>query len=357
MVVGRGVRGFVEPNDALDCGNSGTTTRLLAGVAAGYPATVRFTGDVSLSRRPMARVARPLTAMGASVELEGGHLPMTIRGGTLAPLRWATGVASAQVKSAILLAGLVGGVPVQVTEPSRSRDHTERMLARIGATVVTEGTTVTLEPVTALDALDVGVPGDPSSAAFFVALAGLADGGELVLRNVALNETRTGFVRAVRAMGAAVEVMGGTDEAGERVGDLRVGPATLRSIAVTGDDVPAMIDELPMLACLAARARGTTVIRGARELRLKESDRISALVSNLRTLGVDVEELPDGLAVTGGEGVLRGRVATHGDHRIAMAFGVLSALRGSDIDVDDRECVSVSYPRFWEDLERVVVHR
>jgi 3-phosphoshikimate 1-carboxyvinyltransferase len=354
-ITGRGLRGLRAPGFDLDCGNSGTTVRLAAGIAAGHPFASRFVGDDSLSRRPMRRVARPLTAMGATVELEHGDgLPMTVRGGALAPIDWTTESASAQVKSAILLAGLVGGVPVSVTEPAASRDHTERMLRRLGAPVRIAGTTVRLEPVARIHSLDLTVPGDPSSAAFFVALASLATSGELVLRDVCLNDTRVGFLRAMERMGARVTVEAAAEQGGEPVGSLRVGPAPLAAIEVVGSDVPAMIDELPILACVAARAAGTTVITGAAELRVKESDRITTMVSNLRALGADAEELPDGLRVTGRDAPLRGQIRTGGDHRVAMAFAVLGALPGNQIEIDDPTCVEVSYPGFWTDLRRVV---
>ena len=350
-IPGCGLRGLCPPSADLDCGNSGTTARLVAGIAAGHPFASRFVGDDSLSRRPMRRVARPLAAMGATIEFEKGDgLPMTVRGGALAPIDWRTESASAQIKSAVLLAGLVGGVPVTVSEPVQSRDHTERMLRSAGALVRWADASVGLEPTSRIDALELDIPGDPSSAAFFVALAALAKRGELVLRDVCLNETRLGFLRAIERMGARPVVEPEREHGGEPVGSIQAGPASLVGIEVGGSDVPAMIDELPMLACVAARAEGTTVITGAGELRIKESDRIATVVSNLRALGVDAEELPDGLRVTGGDVPLRGRVRTKGDHRIAMAFGVLGALPGSAIEIDDPACVAVSYPGFWTDL-------
>jgi 3-phosphoshikimate 1-carboxyvinyltransferase len=305
----------------------------------------------------MRRIARPLEAMGARVELDDGHLPMTITGGALAPILWESEVASAQVKGAILLAALCAGVPATVGEPAPTRDHTERMLRALGVAVRADGATVSLEPADRLPAFDLQVPGDPSAAAFLVALATLADGGELVIRGVGLNPGRTGFLRALRRMGGDVEVTEERDEGGEPVGSLVVRPAPLRAIEVDGSDVPAMIDELPVLAALAARAAGTTVVRGAAELRVKESDRIAAVVSNLRSLGVAAEEQEDGFVITGGDAPLRGRVVAHADHRIAMAFGVLGALPGSEVELDDRGCVAVSYPAFWEDLRRVTSER
>jgi len=350
----RGARALRAPSTDLDCGNSGTTTRLMAGIAAGCDFRSRFIGDASLSKRPMRRVARPLVAMGARIELESDDgLPMVIEGGALQSIAWSSETASAQIKSAILLAGLVGGVPVEVTEPSRSRDHTERMLRALGARVTIEGTRVRLEPLGALAPLDVRVPADPSSAAFFIALATLVHGAPLRVPNVCLNPTRTGFFDVLRTMGGAVEIEQGPEQGGEPTGTIQASYSQLRAVSVSEAQVPSMIDELPLLACVGARARGTTEIRGAAELRVKESDRIATVVSNLRAIGASADELPDGLVVTGSATPLRGRVITHGDHRIAMAFGVLGALPGNDIQVDDPACVAVSYPGFWDDLARV----
>ena len=371
---GVGLQGLTAPHAPLQCGNSGTTVRLMSGVVAGSPIRAQFIGDASLSRRPMRRVARPLEAMGARVTIDGSAdgLPMTVEGGALRPLAWTTETASAQTKSAILLAGLVAGVTVTVMEPGRSRDHTERLLSALGVRIerasggvpdddaatgdpMAATERVTLFPVASLPPLDIRVPGDPSSAAFFAAVAALSPGGQIVLPDVLTNETRAGFMQALRSMGASVDEAPATAMgAGERVGTLRVRGGSLRGIALGAAQVPAMIDELPLLACVAARAQGETVITGAAELRVKESDRITAVVENLRALGVEADELPDGIRIVGTPSPLRGAVRTHADHRIAMAFGVLSMLEGSDIEIDDPHCVSVSYPNFWEDLRRVV---
>ena len=353
VIAGAG-RALRQPSVDLDCGNSGTTTRLMAGVVAASDLVATFVGDASLSRRPMRRIARPLEAMGASIELPPhGGLPMTIRGGTLHDVEWQSEVASAQVKSAILLAALVAGVRATVTEPTRSRDHTETMLAARGAAVRIDGLTVTLEAKSRLVAADTEVPGDPSSAAFFAGLAAMADAGELRLQNVCVNETRTGFFRQIEAMGARVREENRRLLGGEWVADVVVDASELRGVAVSERDVPSMIDELPLVACLATRAQGETVITGASELRIKESDRIAAVVAGLKAVGATAQELPDGMRIQGSNRPLRGRVTTHGDHRLAMAFGVLGAVRGNEIEVDDRDCVSVSYPGFWTDLARV----
>jgi 3-phosphoshikimate 1-carboxyvinyltransferase len=353
VVRGVGKRGLRAPTVDLDCGNSGTTARLMAGIVAAHPFAARFVGDASLSRRPMKRVARPLAAMGASFELsEHGSLPMTVHGGELERLEWESETASAQIKSAILLAGAVAGVEVVVREPERSRDHTERMLAARGAEVWVNERAVMLHPVTAFPALDVDVPGDPSSAAFFAALAALSAGGTLSLPDVCLNETRTGFFFALARMGAKLDATDERQQGGEQVGTLVATPGSLRGTSVAGEEVPRLIDELPLLACVATRAEGETVVRGAEELRVKESDRITAVVQNLRAIGADAEELPDGFVVRGTDRPLRGSVVTHGDHRLAMAFGVLGAVDGNEIAIDDRECVAVSYPGFWDDLRK-----
>jgi 3-phosphoshikimate 1-carboxyvinyltransferase len=355
VITGVGRRGLRPPAGALDCGNSGTTTRLMAGIVAGAGLRATFTGDASLSRRPMGRVAAPLEAMGAQVLLpEHGGLPMTVVGAALRGITWHPEVASAQVKSAVLLAGLVGDVPVEVQEPAPTRDHTERMLMARGVDVRTEGTVVSLIPSGRLDAADVDVPGDPSSAAFLAGLAALGGtSAPLAIHNVGVNPGRTGAFRALVRMGAVLRFEEPADQGGEPVATIEVAGGTLSGIVIGHDDVPGLIDELPLLACVAARAAGETRVTGAAELRVKESDRIAAIVGNLRAVGVDAAELPDGFVVRGSDRALAGPVRTHGDHRIAMAFSVLAALPGNDIRIDDPACVAVSYPTFPDDLARV----
>ena len=354
VVRGVGRRGLRAPTTPLDAGNSGTTTRLMAGVVAALPVTATFVGDASLSRRPMRRVSKPLEAMGARFDLPPhGGLPMTVHGGALHDLEWTSEVASAQVKSAILLAALTSGVRARVVEPAKTRDHTERMLTARGAALRVDGLAVEIGAQSPLAALDTAVPGDPSSAAFFAGLAAIAQSGELKLERVCVNETRTGFFHRLRAMGASIVEESMRLEGGEWIADLVVAPRSLHATSVGEADVPSMVDELPLLACIAARAEGETVITGANELRVKESDRIAAVVSNLRAIGVDAEELADGMRIVGSDRPLRGRVVTHGDHRLAMAFGVLGAVDGNAIEIDDPACVGVSYPGFWDDLARV----
>lgn len=354
-----GIDRWTEPRETLDCGNSGTTARLMMGLLAARPFCSTLTGDGSLRSRPMRRVTEPLTAMGARVrELDRpDRFPVELCGGPLAPFSYRSPKASAQIKSAILLAGLSGRVAVEVREPIQSRDHTERMLRALGVQVddgpAPDGgwrAAISAPPAT-LPPLDMRVPGDPSSAAFFIALALAARGGELVIRNVGLNPTRTGFLEVARRMGGSVVVEGERVAGGEPVGDLVARPGRLRAVSVAAAEVPSMIDELPMLAALATRAEGETVVRGAEELRAKESDRIAAIVENLRRIGADAEELPDGFVVRGTDTPLRGTVRTYHDHRIAMAFGVLGALPGNELEIEDREVVDVSFPGFWELLD------
>ncbi|MCC7002474.1 MAG: 3-phosphoshikimate 1-carboxyvinyltransferase [Gemmatimonadaceae bacterium] len=357
-IEGVGLRGLRAADRALDCGNSGTTTRLMAGIVAGSGLSARFEGDASLSARPMRRVAAPLEAMGARVRLPAhGGLPMTIEGAVLHGVTWHSEVASAQVKSAILLAGLVANVPVEVHEPAATRDHSERMLRARGVEVRTDGLVVSLLPGARLDPGDIDVPGDPSSAAFFAGLAALGASTGLRIEHVGINPARVGAFRVLVRMGAALRYEDLRDAGGEPVASIIVEPGgvarPLRGVTITPDEIPSLIDELPLLACVAARAEGETRVTGAAELRVKESDRIRAVVDNLRVLGVDAEELPDGFVVRGSDRPLAGRVVTHGDHRIAMAFGVLGAVPGHTITLDDPSCVAVSYPTFWDDLARV----
>ena len=358
VIEGVGLRGLQPPMADLDCGNSGTSARLLAGVVAASPFSGRFIGDASLSRRPMGRVARPLTEMGARFAFEGSGdgLPMTVHGASLRGLTWRAETASAQVKSAILLAGLVADVPVEVHEGVPTRDHTERMLVARGVDVRTEDGAVTLVPRSRLHAADQDVPGDASSAAFFASLAALADAGELALEDVCINPSRAGAFRVLRRMGARLSYEGTRTAGGEEVARVVVAPGSLRGTVIGGAEVASLIDELPVLACVAACADGETRVTGAGELRVKESDRIAAIVGNLRAVGAEAEELEDGFVVRGtGRRPFAGAVVTHGDHRIAMAFGVLGATPGSTIRIDDRACAAVSFPTFWEELSRVVV--
>lgn len=356
-VQGVGLRGLRTPDAPVDLGNSGTGARLLAGVLAGSGLRVTVDGDASLRSRPMKRISDPLTAMGARFEwlLEDGRLPMTIRGPErVEPIDWPSRVASAQVKSSILLAGLTGGAFAMLTEPSRSRDHTERMFNDVGASVVSHagagGWRVELrDPPEQIAPLDFDVPGDVSSAAFILAFGALGGAGPdgVTVEHVGLNPTRTGFLEALRRLGVDMEVVETTPAgSSEPVGDVSVRPSELIGIAIEPSEVPGMIDELPLVAALGAVAHGETVIRGAEELRHKESDRIAVMVENLRALGASADASHDGLTVRGSGDPLRGRVKTYHDHRIGMAFGVLGALPGHHIEVDNPAVSNVSFPGF-----------
>jgi 3-phosphoshikimate 1-carboxyvinyltransferase len=353
---GVGLRGLHRPPAPLDCGNSGSTARLLLGVLAGHAFPAVLTGDASLRSRPMRRVTTPLAAMGARFEElgEADRLPLRVHGGTLRGIEYSSPHASAQVKSAVLLAGLVGAVEVSVTEPLPSRDHTERMLLRLGAQLQHThdgGSRVQLIPVAALEPLDFDVPGDFSSAAFVLARACLG-AGEVAVNGVGINPTRTGLLNVLRRMNADVEIVREGESCGEPVADLRAAPSALRAVHITADEMPALIDEVPIIAMLAARANGVSVIEGAGELRVKESDRITAIVENLRAIGVHADERGDGFIVAGTDRPLAGTVRALHDHRIAMAFGVLAASAQGRIVIDDPEVVCVSFPGFWRVMQQ-----
>jgi 3-phosphoshikimate 1-carboxyvinyltransferase len=348
----RGRGRFRAPAARLHCGNSGTTARLLLGALAGHPISATLTGDASLRRRPMRRVTEPLERMGAKVTPPGAdRLPLSIRGGRLRPIEWTLPVSSAQLKSALLLAGVTGGVEVAVREPAgRSRDHTERMLRSFGFGVAEPGDGwITFRPTGRLAPFEVTVPGDPSSAAFLVAAGLLRERGTLRLAGVGLNPTRTGFLRVLARMGAAIGVEDEGEACGEPTGTLVVRASVLRGTEVGAAEIPGLIDEVPVLAALASRARGETVFREVGELRVKESDRLGLIAGNLRAVGAEAVVQGEDLVVGGGHGAPpRGRVRTAGDHRLAMAFGVLGTLPGARVGIDDRACAAVSFPGFWD---------
>ena len=346
--------GRAEPV-AIDCGNSGTTMRLLAGLAAGGPGPVTLDGDASLRRRPMERVAVPLRRMGAEVETTDGHAPLRVRPGR--PLRGVDvtlPVASAQVKSAVLLAGLRARGTTRVTEPLASRDHTERLLVHFGATLARDGTTVTLAGGQRLRGAMVAVPGDLSSAAFLIVAALLVPGSTLRIADVGINPTRTGALAILRRMGAPITIEAPREVAGEPRADLVVRAARLRGTTIPAAEVPAAIDELPVLAVAAALAEGTTTLVGAEELRVKESDRLAALAA-LARLGARIEVRPDGFCIHGSAGrpLRGGRVEAHGDHRIAMAFAVAGLAAVDGVEIADPACVGVSFPGFFATLAAV----
>ena len=346
---------ITHPASRLHCGNSGTTARLLLGILAGQRFAATLTGDASLRRRPMRRVTEPLRAMGAHIKEErGDSLPLTIRGGQLRDFTYTSPVASAQVKSALLFAGLVGGVSVTVREPYLSRDHTERLLVHLGLALSYHDGAISFRPsAVRVPAFQLSVPGDASSAAFLVAAAVLAEGGELLIENVGVNPTRTGFLIVLGRMGARVERLNLRDEGGEPVADLLVRPAALRATEVAAAEVPTLVDEVPILAALASRATGETVFRQVGELRVKESNRLELVAANLRALGVAAEARAEDLFVRGTDRPPRGRVDTARDHRLAMAFAVLGTISGADVRLSERASVAISYPAFFADLRRI----
>ena len=336
-----------RPGRVLDCGNSGTAARLILGLLAAHSFSASVTGDRSLRRRPMRRVTEPLSLMGARLDGPAEGLPLRIRGGPLRGIRYELPVSSAQLKSAILLAGLAGKVPVSVREPGgRSRDHTERLLRSFGYTLGGEDGWIHFEPDGRLVPFDLQVPGDFSSAIFLIGAALLAEAGELRVAGVGLNPTRTAALDVLGRMGAGLSVEPTGEERTEPVGDIVVRPSRLRGTTVTAPEIPALIDEIPLLAVLASRAEGATTFHQAGELRVKESDRLALLAGNLRALGVNADAQGQDLHVEGTDAPPRGRVRTDGDHRIAMAFAVLGTVPGAGVRVDDMDCAAVSFPGF-----------
>lgn len=352
-VHGKGLYGLNCPHEILDCGNSGTTTRLVSGILSAQNFTSVLTGDKSIQKRPMNRIITPLSMMGADIESNDGFAPLTITGSKLHGIEYNSPVASAQVKSAILLAGLYASSPTTVNEPAKSRDHTELMLKKFGANLTSTKTSVTINPCSELFANDIDVPSDISSAAFFMAAAILVPGSELILENVGINPTRDGIIRVLKDMGANIEIINRTDSF-EPVADIKVTYSKLHATCIGGDIIPTLIDELPLLAALASLAEGTTVIKDAGELKVKESNRIRVMCEELSKLGVDVVETDDGMEIKGTD-KLKGNVtiATHDDHRIAMTFAVLNLVSDGEIKLDNKNCVEISYPEFFNDLNKV----
>lgn len=352
-VHGKGLYGLTCPHEILDCGNSGTTTRLVSGILSAQNFTSVLTGDKSIQKRPMNRIITPLSMMGADIESNDGFAPLTITGSKLHGIEYNSPVASAQVKSAILLAGLYASSPTTVTEPAKSRDHTELMLKKFGANLTSTKTSVTINPCSELFANDIDVPSDISSAAFFMAAAILVPGSELILENVGINPTRDGIIKVLKDMGANIEIINRKDSF-EPVADIKVAYSKLHATCIGGDIIPTLIDELPLLAALASLAEGTTVIKDAGELKVKESNRIRVMCEELSKLGVDVVETEDGMEIKGADN-LKGNVtiSTHDDHRIAMTFAVLNLVSDGEIKLDNKNCVEISYPEFFNDLNKV----
>jgi 3-phosphoshikimate 1-carboxyvinyltransferase len=356
VVEGRGFEGLRAPNRVLDCGNSGTTMRLLLGVLAGCPFETTLGGDASLSRRPMDRVRIPLSQMGANVRGQGDKNtpPLTVHGGNLAGTEYAMPVASAQVKSAILLAGLQARGTTTVIEPTPARDHTERMLRAFGVEVVQDGARVSVEGGAQLQATKVQVPGDISSAAFFFVAGALREDFQVRVLDVGVNPTRTGILDVLRAMGANIEISNQRESGGESIADVTVRGGRLQATEIGGALIPRLIDELPVLALLATQCQGTTVIRDAQEMRVKESDRIAIVSAELRKLGANIEEQPDGMTISGPTKLVGATVTSPaGDHRIAMTLAIASLLAEGETVLENAHAVTSSFPDFFDLLDEV----
>ena len=352
LIHGKGLRGLSAPSSALDVGNSGTTLRLISGILSGQDFKVLLDGDASIRRRPMKRIMTPLSMMGAKIgSLKGnGCAPLHIKGQALHAIHYQSPVASAQVKSCVLLAGLYADGTTRVTEPALSRNHTELMLHFFGAQVHSEGTTASIQPSPALEGRFIQVPGDISSAAYFIAAALLIPGSEVLIRNVGVNPTRDGILRVCQAMGADITRLNERSDSGEPTADLLVRHSSLKGTVIEGDLIPTLIDELPVIAVMAALAKGTTVIRDAAELKVKESDRIQVMTENLTRMGARVEATEDGMIIHGGSSLQGAIIDSHQDHRVAMSFAVAALAAEGETEIRDAECVSISYPGFYQDL-------
>lgn len=355
LVHGKGLRGLTAPSGILDCGNSGTTTRLISGILSPQPFTSTLTGDDSIKKRPMNRIIEPLTMMGADIKSLNGNgcAPLQICGRPLHGIHYHSKVASAQVKSAILLAGLYAEGETRVTEPKLSRNHTELMLKRFGADVRTEGTTAVIRQASHLTGTNILVPGDISSAVYFVAAALILPNSEVLIKNVGINPTRAGLLTVCKNMGAQISLVNESHEGSEPTADLLVHSSNLKGTVIEGDLIPAMIDELPTVALMACFAEGTTVIRDAAELKVKESNRIAIMVENLSAMGADIVETEDGMIIHGGKPLHGAVIDSHKDHRIAMTFAVAALAAGGETEILDADCVSISYPRFYDELNRL----
>jgi 3-phosphoshikimate 1-carboxyvinyltransferase len=351
LVYGKGLHGLSAPKTTLDTGNSGTTTRLISGILAGQDFTCVLNGDASIQSRPMKRIMTPLLSMGADITSirDNGCAPLRICGRPLHAIHYDSPVASAQVKSCVLLAGMYADGVTCVTEPVLSRDHTERMLASFGAKITSESTSASIEPEPHLVAREILVPGDISSAAYFIAAGLLTPNSEILLKNVGINPTRDGILRVCQAMGADITLLN-TDYEGEPTADLLIRSSTLHGTEIGGALIPTLIDEIPILAVMAAFAEGNTIIKDAQELKVKESNRIDTVVDNLSRMGADMEATEDGMIIHGGKPLHGAEIDAHADHRIAMSFAVAGGLCDGPLTITDGECVNISYPEFFKDL-------
>ncbi len=355
LVHGKGLHGLSEPSQTLDVGNSGTTTRLISGILAGQPFTSHINGDASIQKRPMKRIMAPLQRMHASVTSDFGNdcAPLTIRKSRLNSIHYESPVASAQVKSCVLLAGLYADDKTSVTEPVLSRNHTELMLSAFGANITSNGTTAVIAPEPTLFGQKIDVPGDISSAAYFIAAGLIVPDSELLIKNVGINPTRDGILTVALAMGADIQKQNERAVSGEPVCDLLVRTSRLHGTTVEGSIIPALIDEIPIIAVLAAFADGTTVIRDAAELKVKETNRIDTVTSNLSAMGCDIIPTEDGMIIHGGKPLHGAVVNSYLDHRIAMSFAIAALACEGETTVLDGECVNISYPDFYSDLKRL----
>ncbi|MCI5699515.1 MAG: 3-phosphoshikimate 1-carboxyvinyltransferase [Lachnospiraceae bacterium] len=355
VVHGKGLHGLSKPEGILDVGNSGTTMRLMSGILAGQDFSCELIGDASIQKRPMGRIMKPLTEMGADIISirNNGCAPLAIHGQQLKGIHYHSPVASAQVKSCVLLAGLYADGITSVTEPALSRNHTELMLSSFGADIKSEGLTASVHPDPMLIGQDITVPGDISSAAYFIVAALMVPGSELYIRNVGINPTRDGILRVCKAMGADIRMENVRTAGGEPVADLIVSSGSLHGTVIEGDIIPTLIDEIPVIAVLAAYADGETIIRNAEELKVKESNRLNIMVENLSAMGADIEGTSDGMIIRGGKPLHGVTVETHMDHRIAMSFVIASLIAEGTTTIRDADIVNVSYPNFYQDLERL----
>lgn len=354
-VIGKGFNGLMEPNEVLDVGNSGTTIRLMMGILAGQNFSAILAGDQSIAKRTMTRVVKPLLDMGARIDgrNNGEFAPLHIRGGNLQPISYVLPVASAQVKSAILLAGLQADGETVVIEPEETRDHTERMIRQFGGQVVKEGNAIKVQGHQEFKGTEVHVPGDISSAAFFMVAAAITEDSEVVLKNVGLNPTRTGIIDVMQSMGADITI----DELpskGEPVGDITIRSSKLKGTTISGTLIPRLIDELPIIALLATKAEGTTIIKDAAELKVKETNRIDTVAHELTLLGANVTATDDGLIIQGGTELHGGNVTSYGDHRIGMMLAIAALVTKGEIELHDPSAIDVSYPEFFDHLDQLI---
>ena len=354
LVHGKGLRGLSSPTDILDVGNSGTTTRLISGILAGQNFVSELTGDNSIQSRPMKRIMTPLLSMGADItSIKGNNcVPLRIAGHPLKAIHYDSPVASAQVKSCVLLAGMYSDGVTSVTEPVLSRNHTEIMLNYFGAQVTSEGTTASIVPEPSLHAREITVPGDISSAAYFIAAGLLVPGSEILLKNVGINPTRDGLLRVCKDMGADITMLN-VNMDGEPTADLLVRTSSLHGTTVGGEIIPTLIDEIPMIAVMAAFAEGTTIIKDAKELKVKESDRILVMAENLSRMGADITPTDDGMIIHGGKPLHGAVIDSYLDHRVAMSFAIAGLLCDGPLSIKGGDCVKISYPEFYEDLYRL----